>query len=174
MRLTSPTCCNRFKTVLILTLLITTLFMLNSCGRCDGCEERAGGIVFNNFSRADLDSVIVKEYVAGTNFATIKDSIISVPILNQDSISYTLYLSSRNLTNQGYCDLSVYVPADSATYKITNVLTTPTHCKRCPQIQLYNITTYYVNGVKDSLPVSPIPDGNIFKVFCFQPTFFKP
>jgi|GEM_PF-6918582 hypothetical protein len=156
MRLLSPISRNTFKALLILMISGALAFMLNSCGRCDGCWER-GGIVFSNFSGTEMDSVIIKEYVAGTNFTRIKDSF-SISFANtMDTVPYTFPANLPDNIDSPQPDILVYLPADSLTYKITNITTTPKHC-RCKDIPLYSFTGYNVNGVSNA-PYNP--DGII-------------
>lgn len=130
-------------------LLAGIVFALNSCGRCDGCSETSG-IAFYNFTKAEMDSVVVKEYVAGSNFTAVKDSFHASLAANTDTAPYVMFVGLPNNNQTPGVDLLVYLPADSLTYKITGITTTPAHCSRCPEIQLFNFNSWQVNGIKDS------------------------
>ena len=156
MRLLSPISRNAFKAFFILIVSGSLVFSLNSCGRCDGCWER-GGIVFYNFSRTEMDSVVVKEYVAGSNFTRIKDSFSMSLAKVTDTAPYTFPLTLPDNIDSPQNDILIYLPADSLTYKITNITNASKHC-RCPDIPLYSFTGCNVNGVSSTVYD---PDGMI-------------
>jgi hypothetical protein len=140
---------NPFKQPGILLLFGSLVFVLDSCGRCEGCRQ-SEGIAFYNFSRADMDSVFIKEYTAGSNFTNVTDSQHVSLALNTDSSPYYLLISIPFNGDTTLKDILIYLPADSLTYKINHISVTQAHCSRCPEIQLFNLNSYYVNGVKDT------------------------
>jgi hypothetical protein len=149
----SPAAGKTFRAIFIVLIPGIIAFNLSSCGRCDGCFE-IGGLAFYNFRGSELDSVIIRRYVAGTNFTVFKDSTVSNVMAGTDSMPYTI---SFNLpeTADSLPDMLVYLPADSLTFRITNISITPAHCRRCPQIQLYTYNTYKVNGVTVNAAYNP-------------------
>jgi hypothetical protein len=151
--------------ILIITMAFGAIsYALSSCERCRGCSD-SEGLIFYNFTKADLDSVLVKEYVAGTNFTGLKDSFYMVPSRYTDSLTFILNLNAPYYADSTHADMLVYIPADSLTFKITGVATSVTHCQRCPDITLYNFSSYYVNGIKDSMPVMPYAGyGGYFRI----------
>ena len=156
MRLLSSVSGGAFKWLFILLIFGIAGFTLNSCGRCAGCSER-GGLAFYNFSRTEMDSIVIREYVAGTNFTSLKQSIAVAIITARDTAPYAFEINIPDNIDSPQCDILVYIPSDSLTYKITNITTTPKHC-RCPEIPLYSFTGCKVNSVS-SVPYNP--DGII-------------
>ena len=142
------------KTCIVLLMLSGIIIMLDSCGRCDGCWE-SGGIAFYNFSQTELDSVVIKEYVRGSNFTTLKDSVIRNAVQAGDSLTYIINLSIPGNSDSAQSDVLIYLPADNRTYRITNISTVPSHCTRCPNMQLYTYSSYNVNGVAGNVPYNP-------------------
>lgn len=150
----SPATSKPFKAIFILLLSGIIAFTIASCGRCDGCWEN-GGLAFYNFSGTELDSVVIRRYVAGSNFTILKDSASEKITDQADSVPYVLGLTLPYSPDSLQPDILVYLPADSLTYKITNISVSPAHCRRCPEVQLYTYGSYDVNGVKINAPYNP-------------------
>lgn len=139
------------KTLFISLLFGAVVFLFGSCGRCDGCWDRES-IRFTNFTKAELDSVVIKQYAPGSDFTILKDSFTAVPSNYIDSVSYGLFYPFSGGMDTATGDILIYIPADSLTYRVTAISYAVTHCSKCPDIQLYNFSSYSVNGVRYTEP----------------------
>ena len=137
----------RLKALLIALVFGGMIFLVSSChiGRCTGCQG-PGGLAFFHFSRTDLDTVIVKHYVRGSNFTILRDSLLT-SVVAGDSAPYLVNLILNNLSDT-MPDMLVYLPADTAIYKITNITITINPCLACPDQQLPAFGGYAVNGIQ--------------------------
>lgn len=95
-----------------------------SCRKCD-CIDGDISFHFSGFSEAELGTIIIKEYAAGSNFTQRTDSAYL-----QDTINYrlerkgdSLYLnpSEGRLKLRTGNDYQIELPAAGQTYRITDI-----------------------------------------------------
>jgi hypothetical protein len=108
---------------IFLTLLI--ILFLCSCRRDYQCSNQAFGITFIGYPKADIDSFVIRRYVANTNFQQVIDSAVntletSSYIASNDStmVSYVSPMSAIQYGN----DWQIYVPGINKTVSLSNIM----------------------------------------------------
>jgi hypothetical protein len=132
---------------------------LSSCVKPCGCNlfipaYAFSDVYFSNFSQRDVDSVFVKLYNPGTGFSVPVDSFKTSGYGGDSLYTVQIYNLSSGRGNFDFNtsapDLMIYLPDDSATFKITNISFGAFICEHCGLHNSYirDVDNYYVNGVK--------------------------
>jgi hypothetical protein len=150
---------------LTISVLFTIGTILSSCChilQCTNDTTILNHITFLNFTKSELDTVIVKRFVQQTNFASPMDIFIldslNTSLVGSDSTSYSVtnFGNYRFNITVGY-DYEILIPATNTLAKINNLLEPQTSIKVCDDIDGYNptsctneYTSIYVNGQAQS------------------------
>ena len=108
-----------------------------------------GGFELDSFTLGQVDSVQIKEYLSGTNFTQLIDSM-PYTIFPPDSGSFRSYIrfdSTKLPVPDTAINFLLYFPTAGLTYKVTNI-TRASYCTKCglhTSCEPYT-TGYTING----------------------------
>jgi hypothetical protein len=140
----------------ILKLLIPVLFAVMVLSACcggkavpSGLTVLQGGFELDSFTAGQVDSVQIKEYLNGTNFTQVLDSMpyIVSPPDSGSMRSYIKFDSVKLSVPDTAINFLVYFPSAGLTYKVTNI-TRAAYCSKCglhTSCEPYT-TGYTING----------------------------
>ena len=113
--------------------IFAVVILLSSCGKYPCSPSTGLRLAFVSYTEAETDTVILKQYVKGSQFNTVMDSLlIDTTVLRFVSRNDTLFpavLLSTTLMISQY-DYRVYLPAVNRTYNITDIVEEKKYLKR--------------------------------------------
>jgi hypothetical protein len=100
--------------------LVALVIILCSCSRTIDCIDPQVQLAFVSVPKSTVDTLVIRKYEAGTNFATLVDSFrvdTANSNLQQDADAVILYMYGYKI-KPGF-DWQVYIPAANRTVSIT-------------------------------------------------------
>lgn len=151
-----------------------SIIFFSSCKRTRPCSNAYITPVFVGFAIADLDTIVVREYVKGDNFQHVLDTAL-IPYDPNVLSSYTSHDSTIVELNfitgeEKYIfpdhDWQIYIPAQNLTISISNIISIQTEvsCFRC---RCENSINSFVQNGQQAIPqVKPIKNfGNKYVTY---------
>ena len=101
------------------------LILISSCNSEYNCSNNTLKLTFIGYSKADVDTLIVKKYAANTNFQELQDSMVitrdtSGIAQSNDTISFGV--NAPNNIIQFGSDWQVSIPSTNKTISISNIV----------------------------------------------------
>jgi hypothetical protein len=131
---------------LLQALILGILFLTTSCCTKKGCADNWFWVEFHNFSSADLDTVILCQYIKNTNYSVITDSTRKELYYVSRSNSYLLDIQ----TMEPDFDYKIYIVRLGKAYKISDIVTKKAYCNSClmviPSDKYIRIQSYQLDG----------------------------
>jgi hypothetical protein len=112
------------------TLALTATIVLYSCSKTEECLPDYVQPVLISYSQSDMDTIVFRRYITGTNFQQQVDSVFikEIRILEPYPIGDSTYLFIRkNLLfnlHSGY-DYEIYIPSTRRLVRVTEIVESP-------------------------------------------------
>jgi hypothetical protein len=126
------------------------LIIISGCNREYNCSNDTLKLSFIGYTKANVDTLIVKKYAANTNFQQLQDSMVitrdtSGISQNNDTISFGV--NSPNNIIQFGSDWQVFVPAIYKTVAISNIIS-PQQQGKCRTGNLDKVACVCYNNIQ--------------------------
>ena len=106
-------------------VFVCLLIIISSCNREYNCSNDTLKLTFIGYTKADVDTLVVKKYAANTNFQQLQDSmvfILDTSGINQSNDTISFGGNTPNNIIQFGSDWQVLVPSINKTIDITNIV----------------------------------------------------
>lgn len=134
-------------------VLVCLLIIVSSCKREYSCNNDTVKLIFIGYTKADVDTLIVKKYAVNTNFQQLQDSMIITLdttgiTQNNDTISFDL--NTPNNIIQFGSDWEVLIPSINKTVAISNIVS-PQEQGKCGAGYLDKVACVCYNSIQSLL-----------------------
>ncbi len=106
-------------------VLVCLLIIISSCNREYNCSNDTLKLTFIGYTKADVDTLVVKKYAANTNFQQLQDSmVIKLDTSGIDQSNDTVNFGGNTPNNiiQFGSDWRVLIPSTNKTIAISNIV----------------------------------------------------
>lgn len=125
--------------------------MFNSCGRYP-CGDASSFIGLINFSEAESDTIILRRFTKGTEFAALQDSVMitqsNANLQRQHDTVLVLFSFDGSQTITSDYDYEIFLPQTNRVYKLSDIREDKRFGSKAGQkVYCINpITSYQLNG----------------------------
>ena len=106
-------------------VLVCLLIIISSCNREYNCSNDTLKLTFIGYTKADVDTLVVKKYAANTNFQQLQDSMVitrDTSGIDQSNDTVSFGVNTPNNIIQFGSDWRVLIPSTNKTIAISNIV----------------------------------------------------